>query len=276
MSYNNQHELGLAGLALLRNWLVGGENDASIAIDEIRRLIKKPLTIKKVSKFNIAKGYEIWAENYDTVPNLLINVEEPVVRSILKKFKPGVALDAACGTGRYSDFLYSLGHKVVSVDQSTYMLSQAKNNRNKNIQFIKGNLSSLPVRDASVDLVVCALALTHLAQINDSIIELYRVVRPGGHIVISDIHPWLIVLGGQADFVDKSGNYGFVQNYLHWYSEYFTCFNSLGLKVVQCVEPLIKEKHLRLADGSFELNQKTVSVALKNLPAALVWVLEKP
>ena len=41
MSYLKQHELGLAGLALLRNWLVGDEAVAKSISKEIRELIKE-------------------------------------------------------------------------------------------------------------------------------------------------------------------------------------------------------------------------------------------
>jgi ubiquinone/menaquinone biosynthesis C-methylase UbiE len=276
MFYRKQHDIGLAGLALLRNWLIGDDEDTRLILEEIRNLINKASIGKRIVVFDVVKGYKAWAETYDNIPNLLMEVEEPIVKSILKKFRPGDTLDAACGTGRYSEFLSALGHKVIGVDLSPNMLSQAKKNRSKQINFLQGNLTKIPLKDKSVDLVICALALTHLSNIDEALSELFRVVRPKGHIVISDIHPWLVALGGQADFSDKSGKYGYVPNYIHWYSSYFESFNRLGLKIVQCLEPIVEQKHIRLARKGFDLKEKTIEIALKGLPIAIVWVLEKP
>ncbi len=280
MSYLKQHELGIAGLALLRNWLVGDKTIAGSIYREIRRLVQKTekkmgLESEKITSFDVSSGYKLWADTYDSMPNLLLAVEEPIVKTILKKFPPGKALDAACGTGRYSEILNSLGYRVTGMDLSPAMLAHAKNNRSREIKFIKGNLTSIPLKDAAVDLSICALALTHLADITKSLAELKRVTRPGGHIVLSDIHPWLVELGGQAEFFDKTGKHGYVLNYVHWHSDYFKSFQKLGLKVAECAEPALTLKHLRLAGAGFDLQGKTVAAALEGLPIALIWVLQR-
>lgn len=280
MSFTKQHELGLAGLALLRNWLVGNETVTKSILEEIQKLIgetkERPLIVRKeITAYDVSKGYKAWAETYDSVPNLLVEVEEPTVKSVIRKFSPGHALDAACGTGRYSEFLNSLGYKVTGVDFSPAMLLQARKFRNKQINFIQGNLTKMPLKDASVDLAVCALTLTHLHNIDKALSELCRVVRSGGHIVISDIHPWLIVLGGQAEFLDRTGKHGYIPNYIHWHSSYLQSFKRLGLKVIQCIEPTMKPKHMKLAKIGFDLNEKVITIALEGLPIALIWVLER-
>lgn len=281
MSYEKQHELGLAGLALLRNWLIGNNKVARSILKEIQELTRKTAnkssaTEKEVTVFDVSRGYKAWAETYDGMPNLLIEVEEPAVKSILLKFHPGNALDAACGTGRYSEFLNSLGYKVTGVDLSPAMLSRARNTRNKQVNFIQGNLTEIPLKDSSMDLAVCALALTHLTNTDKALSELTRVVRRGGHIVLSDIHPWLVALGGQAEFLDKTGKHGYILNYVHWHSSYFQSFGRLGLKVIQCLEPTMKQEHVKLAKIGFDLGEKTIETALKDLPIALIWVLERP
>lgn len=280
MSYPKQHELGLAGLALLRNWLVGDEAVAQSIFKEVRELTKetkdKPLAkSEKVTLFNVSKGYKAWADTYDSIPNLLLEVEEPIVKTILKKFTPGIALDAACGTARYSELLNSLGYKVTGMDLSPAMLSQARKARNKKINFVEGNLTAIPLKDANIDLTICALALTHLPNIERALSELKRVTRPGGHIIISDIHPWLVMLGGQAEFFDKTGKHGYVLNYVHWHSNYFKSFQNLQLKVIECLEPVMESKHIKLAKTGFDLKEKTVAIALEGLPIALIWVLER-
>lgn len=280
MSYLRQHELGLAGLALLRNWLVGDEAVAKSISKEIRELIKETkdktlIKSEKVTSFDVFGGYEAWADTYDSMPNLLLEVEEPTVKTILKKFTPGIALDAACGTGRYSELLNSLGYKVTGMDFSPAMLSKARKIRNKKINFIEGDLTAIPLKDANIDLTICALALTHLPNIENALLELKRVTRPGGHIIISDIHPWLVMLGGQAEFFDKKGKHGYILNHVHWLSNYFKSFQNLQLNIVECFEPVMESKHIKLAQTGFALKEKTVATALEGLPIALIWVLKR-
>ena len=72
------------------------------------------------------EGYGSWAGFYDEPGNQLIDLEQPIVREILDGLPRGVALDAACGTGRHSAYLASLGHTVIGVDSSVAMLARAR------------------------------------------------------------------------------------------------------------------------------------------------------
>jgi SAM-dependent methyltransferase len=47
---------------------------------------------------------------------MLLEIEQPIVREILDGLPLGVAIDAACGTGRHTAYLASLGHTVIGVD----------------------------------------------------------------------------------------------------------------------------------------------------------------
>jgi len=55
----------------------------------------------------------------------LFTIDEPFVAEFLAGRAPGVALDAACGTGRFADFLARRGHRVIGVDSSPDMLAHA-------------------------------------------------------------------------------------------------------------------------------------------------------
>jgi len=279
VNYVKQHAIGLAGLALLRNWLIGDEANILSILDEVSSLSALENSDlfednKKANPYDVKEGYKAWATTYDDISNILIDVEEPIVKSILRKFTPGRSLDAACGTGRYSVFLQKLNHKVTGVDKSSAMLSKAKA-RNRKIHFIRGDLTALPLKDASFDLAVSTLVMTHFPNINSVLSELSRVVCLGGHIVISDIHPWLVALGAHAEFYDDQGNWGYIKNYIHWHSNYIQAFKLNGLVMEQCLEPTIKQKNVDVAKEGFKLSTNTVAAALKDLPVALIWVLKK-
>jgi ubiquinone/menaquinone biosynthesis C-methylase UbiE len=124
----------------------------------------------------------------------LFDYEDPIVREIVDALPPGIALDAACGTGRHAEYLSMRGHQVVGVDSSPDMLQRART-RVPRAEFRQGDLDQLPLPNDHVDLVVCALALTHVSDLKPVITEFARVLRPGGHLVIIDVHHELVSLG---------------------------------------------------------------------------------
>ncbi len=66
-----------------------------------------------------------WAPSYDG-PNSIFEYEEPVARPLLDAVAPGVAVDAACGTGRHGRYLAGRGHEVHGFDVSPGMLAVAR------------------------------------------------------------------------------------------------------------------------------------------------------
>src|SRR5712692_3705939 len=181
--------LGLEGIALLRAFAGEYDRDFTMArFAEIRALLDSVEELgdgAAVDAIPTTEGYGSWAEFYDEPGNQLIELEQPIVREILDGLPRGVALDAACGTGRHSAYLASLGHTVIGVDSSAAMLERA-GEKVPGGEFHEADLCDLPLPDDHVDLVVCALALMHVPDIEPVLAELVRVLRPGGSLVISD------------------------------------------------------------------------------------------
>jgi SAM-dependent methyltransferase len=275
-----QLELGFCGLALLRNRLVGRDylvrkisNEMKL-LNDIQSNGKKDESKEVIKKYSVKSGYKIWYLDYDKMPNLLINVEEPNVKNILKKMKIGKVLDVACGTGRYSKYLSYLGHKVIGLDQSNEMLSIAKINAPK-VKFIQGELNKLPFKDLAFDLTICTLALTHLKSLNKAVHEMARVTKHKGRVLISDIHPLFVTIGGQAEFKTSNGNLGYINNYVHLHSEYLNTFEQTGLMVEKCIEIPLDESCLKPKQLDLNISNETLNLALANLPIVLIWVLKK-
>ncbi|HVV19566.1 MAG TPA: class I SAM-dependent methyltransferase [Pseudonocardiaceae bacterium] len=128
------------------------------------------------------------SRHYGAVPNSAFDLDEPIIDEIVQTLPAGDALDAACGTGRWAERLAARGHRVIGVDSSPEMLGHAWD-RVPHAEFRLGTLHPLPVGDDAVDLVTCTLALIHVAALAPVMAEFARVLRPGGHLVISDIHP---------------------------------------------------------------------------------------
>ena len=240
--------------------------------DLVAKLDQEPYSITaEVRELEPLPGYEAWSEVYDTF-NPLIEVEQPIVWSLLDPLPPGVVVDAACGTGRHAQHLAERGWTVIGVDQSEPMLSRARA-KLPEARFEVAQLTALPVENGSADAVVCALALTHLTSLSDAVGEFGRVVRPGGRVVLSDIHPMAALALGQAFFETPDGQRRFVRNHVHLHSAYLDAFAAAGLTVRACIEPLMEEAFLpRL--GMAMARDATVEAYL-GLPFALIWELEK-
>ncbi|QNP74821.1 class I SAM-dependent methyltransferase [Streptomyces roseirectus] len=271
--------LGIQGLALLRNAVDGDETFVRERVADIRRFAlaepgeeKLPDGGAAVSELDAAQGYAAWSAVYDSLPSSYIEVEEPVVAQILDGIAPGVALDAACGTGRQTRALLGRGHRVIGVDQSPQMLDKARAHAPR-AELRAGHLERLPLDDDSVDLAICSLAMTHLPDLTPGVAELARVVRPGGRIVVTDMHPFVIALQGQCHFVSGS-ELAFVRNHVHLPSSYLAAFHAAGLRVRACHEPLFNG---RLAPGGYEeVIADAARAAWDGLPIVVVWDVEVP
>jgi SAM-dependent methyltransferase len=150
----------------------------------------------------------------------------------------GVALDATCGTGRLASLLVAGGHRVIGVDGSPEMLARARA-RVPEGEFLVGDLHRLPVEDASADLVTCAPALTHVADLAPVIAEFARVLRPGGHLVISDMRPKRVALGSVPSVRDADGRPGRLSTHRHPIGDYLRAALAVGLQLRRCEEPVL-------------------------------------
>lgn len=233
--------LGIEGAALLRAF--SGEFDRAFVeqrITEMRHLLDQPEQVGEaveLSEVSTAAGYRTWAPSYDQPGNGLIDVEQPIVRDILDALPIGAALDAACGTGRHSAYLAQRGHQVIGVDNSPDMLAIARE-RLPHTRFHQADLHDLPVPDDSVDLVICALALTHLPSLGPAFAEFVRVLRPGGHLVISDGHSPGVYLAPPPTVRLSDGRIGYLPTFRHQASDYLAAALPLGLQVRRCEQPL--------------------------------------
>ncbi|ANZ39671.1 methyltransferase [Lentzea guizhouensis] len=233
--------LGLEGIALLRAFT--GEHDRDFVearIAEIRRVLADEALANaavEVDRVDSVTGYRLWSSTYDQ-PNGAFDIDEPVVKEIVNGLPVGVALDAACGTGRYAEFLAGRGHRVIGVDGSPDMLARARAKVPQG-EFLLGDLHRLPVADAEVDLVVCALALTHVPSLEPVMAEFSRVLRPGGHLVIADMHPERVAQGAVPTVRGADGRPGRLSAHHHRIGDYLRAALPVGLHVRRCEEPLL-------------------------------------
>jgi ubiquinone/menaquinone biosynthesis C-methylase UbiE len=266
-----QFDAGLDGLGLLRSWPSADPVELRARLAELRR-DAEGVESRSLEILDVDEGYVGWSATYDTRVNQLLLAEQPAVAEILATVPPGLALDAACGTGRLTGLLLGLGHRVIGVDASQAMLAQARQELPA-AHFRVGSLTALPVAASAFDLVTCGLALTHITALAPAIGELARTLRPGGRLVVSDIHPVSVALGGHAFFRREDGSRCVIRNHVHWHAEYLDAFAASGLRVRRCLEPTYTPEIVSsfLREGSSHAIRH-----LEGLPFALVWDLELP
>jgi SAM-dependent methyltransferase len=233
--------LGLEGIALLDAW--AGDHDRAFVdarLAEIRRLLDdEKLQDRGVlaERVSTAAAYRQQSARYDAdAGGGLFTLDEPVVAGCLNGRPPGVALDAACGTGRFAELLARHGHQVIGVDSSPDMLAHARR-RVPDAEFRLGALDRLPLPDDSADVIVCALALVHVPRLQPVLAEFARVLRPGGDLVISDIHHELVTRGSVIKARGPAGEPCIAATYRHQLGDYLRAALSLGLQVRRCEEP---------------------------------------
>ena len=233
--------LGLEGIALLDAW--AGDHDRAFTdarLAEIRRLLDDERLRGRgvlAERVSAVTAYEQQSVGYDArAGGGLFAADEPVVAGYLDSRAPGVALDAACGTGRFAEFLARRGHQVIGVDSSPDMLAHARR-RVPDGEFHLAELDRLPLPDDSADVIVCALALVHVPRLQPVLAEFARVLRPGGDLVISDVHHELVTRGSVIKARGPGGKPCLAATYRHQLGDYLRAALSLGLQVRGCEEP---------------------------------------
>jgi demethylmenaquinone methyltransferase/2-methoxy-6-polyprenyl-1,4-benzoquinol methylase len=92
-------------------------------------------------------------------------------------------LDVACGTGNLTREIDQRGLRAVGIDLSLGMLRNAR----ANAPFLLADALSAPLRNASFDGAVSGFALRNMSDLGLLMVELARVIRPGGRVSLLDL-----------------------------------------------------------------------------------------
>jgi len=138
-----------------------------------------------------------WAPYYDLAVNITTLGQARRLRRMTVEqalIKPGDSvLDVGCGTGEVTLLAKTRAKdgKVYGIDPVPEMIAVARNKaarKGLEIDFRVGVIESLPFTDASIDVVTSSLMMHHLPDDLKvhGLAEIYRVLRPGGHLLIAD------------------------------------------------------------------------------------------
>jgi ArsR family transcriptional regulator len=110
---------------------------------------------------------------------------------LLALMPPLVIADLGAGEGTFSQLLARRAKKVIAVDNSEKMVEYGSELARKhgvtNLEYRKGDLEDVPLRDGSVDLAFFSQALHHTPHPERAVAEAWRILKPGGRIVVLDL-----------------------------------------------------------------------------------------
>ena len=131
------------------------------------------------------------ARQWDDLARTLLPVPEYRQCLLEKVPEKTTVLEIGIGTGGLLAELAARASKVIGVDHSPAMLDEARRRLSAadlaNIELRLGEITHLPLPDNSVDCVVANMVLHHAADPVAVLQEVWRVLKPGGTVVLADL-----------------------------------------------------------------------------------------
>ncbi|MFK8267912.1 bifunctional demethylmenaquinone methyltransferase/2-methoxy-6-polyprenyl-1,4-benzoquinol methylase UbiE [Capnocytophaga cynodegmi] len=145
-------------------------------------------------KQQVAQMFDSISVTYDGLNRVIslgsdIKWRKFVVKKV-SEIAPNKVLDVATGTGDLAIALSEIdGLKIVGLDISEGMLSVGrekiqKKNLSERIELVSGDSENLPFADGYFDAVTVAFGVRNFENLEKGLSEIYRVIRPGGRLVV--------------------------------------------------------------------------------------------
>lgn len=112
----------------------------------------------------------------------------PLIRHHLPS--AGVLVDIGAGEGQVARQAVGDGLEVVAVDPAWAQVAEGQR-RDGGVRWVQGSASSLALATSSADAAVACLVFEHIAELDEALAEVARVLRPGGTFLLLLNHPLL-------------------------------------------------------------------------------------
>lgn len=186
------------------------------------------------------QAYASWAESYDSTPNRTRDTDREVMQRLSRRFADLDLLEFGCGTGKNTKAFASVARSVLGVDVSQAMLAVARaHDFPPSVRFALIEPGACwPAAEASFDVVTASLVLEHIEDLSAVFAEAARVLRPGGWLWTSELHPVRQWRGSRAHFEDSEGRTQSPDCFTHGFADYVNAANASGLRVCEVEEPV--------------------------------------
>jgi ubiquinone/menaquinone biosynthesis methyltransferase len=140
----------------------------------------------------VASLFATIADRYDLITRFLSYGQDRRWKArLIREARIGagdVVLDLACGTGDLARLASAGGaRQVFGLDLTPRMLFLARP-RSTEIHYVAGDMCALPVAARSVDVVTTGYGLRNVPDLDTAIVEVARVLKPGGRLVSLDFN----------------------------------------------------------------------------------------
>ena len=148
-------------------------------------------------KSRIRRVFDAVAPRYDLMNDLMsFGIHRLWKRTLARRVAEvgGTTVDLAGGTGDVAALLCDGRRRVIVCDPSLAMMRAGRPRQSKDIVWLGGEAEKLPFADASVDLLTVSFGLRNATVLEAALVEIRRVLRPGGRFVCLEFsrpHFWL-------------------------------------------------------------------------------------
>jgi len=143
-------------------------------------------------KNQVQQSFNCAAAHYDSAAKLQRLVADDLCLYLAKDQKAKTVIDIGCGTGVFTELLeknFSCT-QCFGIDFAENMLHHAQlKNKTNGIQWVCADVESLPFKTASIDLITSNLMLQWSSNLAQNLLEIYRVLKPGGQFIFSSFAP---------------------------------------------------------------------------------------
>jgi ubiquinone/menaquinone biosynthesis C-methylase UbiE len=207
-----------------------------------------------VLKLAVQPAYELWAVSYDSTPNAMLALEERSFSASATEFFNKDVVELGCGTGRWLKRLEGVAKSLTGVDSSGAMLARARVKCEPSTLLIQADCLRTPLPDGTADCVLSSFVLSHLPELTEFARESTRIVRPGGAILISDLHPNRALYGWRPTFRAPEG---LVEVEAHSYTlrELVDVMQDAGCTLQRLEEPCFSDEDAAIFERAGKLDE---------------------
>jgi ubiquinone/menaquinone biosynthesis C-methylase UbiE/DNA-binding transcriptional ArsR family regulator len=114
-----------------------------------------------------------------------------LAETLLALMPPLEIADLGAGEGAFSQLLARRAKSVIAIDNSQKMVEYGAELARKhgvvNLEYRQGDLEAVPIADQTIDLAFFSQALHHAPHPERAVAEAFRILKPGGRIVVLDL-----------------------------------------------------------------------------------------
>ena len=185
------------------------------------------------------EAYRDWAAIYDSDENRTRDLDALVLRAAPLALDGAHVIEIGAGTGKNTVWLAGRAARVTALDLSCEMLDRARaRGLGDHVAFHEQDIARpWPVADGAADFVIGNLVLEHVPELAPVLDEAARVLRPGGTLYLSELHPYRQLRGSQARF-DQGGTERRVEAYVRSVSDFVGAALAAGFTLAGMTEAI--------------------------------------